>query len=65
MRTLTFGFVVGTDFHHYLFAFCFCGEGWVPGVREGGGVERRGEVEAQKGEEKRKFHGDGDIHLDF
>ena len=45
MRTLTFGFVVGTDFHHYLFAFGFCGEGWIPGVREGGGVERRGFME--------------------
>jgi len=41
------------------------GEGWVPGVREGGGVERGGEVEAQKREEKGTFHGGGDIHLDF
>ena len=56
---------MGTDFHHHLLAFGFCGEGWVPGVGEGGGVERGGEVEAQKREEKRTFHRGGNIHLDF
>ena len=48
-RTLAFRFVVGTSFHHYLFAFGFRGEGRIPGVVEGGGVEGGGEVKAAKG----------------
>ena len=31
METLAFKFVVGTDFHHHLFAFGFDGAGRTPG----------------------------------
>ena len=62
---MTFGFVVGTDFHHYLFAFGFFGEGWVPGVGEDGCVERGGEVEAKETEEQEMCQRHGNIHIHF
>jgi len=48
VRTLTFGFVVGTDFHHYLFTFGFGRERWVPGVVQRGDVEGGGEMKTKK-----------------
>jgi hypothetical protein len=64
-RTLAFRFMVGTSFHHYLFTFGFGGEGRVPWVVEGGGVEGGGEVKAANGQNKEPFDGHGNRHIGF